>query len=97
MNASIRAARDHSSQSGRDALAAPARLAECVRKALDEYFGHLDGEIAGDIYSLVMAEVERPLLACVLEHCSGNQTRAAQVLGLNRTTLRKKLREHRLI
>lgn len=97
MNASIRAAREHASQPGRAPLAAPVRLAECVRKALDDYFENLDGEIAGDIYELVMAEVERPLLACVLDHCGGNQTRAAQVLGLNRTTLRKKLREHGLI
>jgi Fis family transcriptional regulator, factor for inversion stimulation protein len=73
------------------------RLAQCVRNAMDEYFGSLGLDEAGDIYALVMSEVERPLLATVLEHCSGNQTRAAQLLGLNRATLRKKLRAHRLV
>jgi Fis family transcriptional regulator, factor for inversion stimulation protein len=72
------------------------RLSECVRNAMDEYFGSLKVDEAGDIYALVMSEVERPLLACVLEHCAGNQTRAAQLLGLNRATLRKKLRAHQL-
>ncbi|WP_051418838.1 helix-turn-helix domain-containing protein [Thioalkalivibrio paradoxus] len=76
---------------------APHRLAEHVRVALDDYFGNLNGEDAGDIYALVMAEVERPLLACVLERCGGNQTRAASLLGLNRATLRKKLRAHDLL
>ncbi|WP_237251838.1 helix-turn-helix domain-containing protein [Thioalkalivibrio nitratireducens] len=75
----------------------PHRLAEHVRAALDDYFGTLNGEDAGDIYALVMAEVERPLLACVLERCGGNQTRAASLLGLNRATLRKKLRAHDLL
>jgi Fis family transcriptional regulator, factor for inversion stimulation protein len=73
------------------------RLSECVRNAMDEYFGSLKVDDAGDIYALVMSEVERPLLACVLEHCAGNQTRAAQLLGLNRATLRKKLRAHQLV
>jgi len=73
------------------------RLSECVRNAMDDYFGSLRVEDAGDIYAMVMSEVERPLLACVLEHCDGNQTRAAQLLGLNRATLRKKLRAHQLV
>ncbi len=78
-------------------MAPTCRLAEYVRNALDDYFANLNGEDAGDIYAMVISEVERPLLACVLEHCGGNQTRAASLLGLNRATLRKKLRTHELI
>ncbi len=61
------------------------------------YFEHLDGSEASDLYAMVMAEVEAPLLACVLEHTQGNQTRAANILGLNRGTLRKKLKHYGLI
>lgn len=76
---------------------APYRLSEYVRTALDQYFAHLDGERAGNLYELVISEVERPLLACVMDHCEGNQTRAASALGLNRATLRKKLRAYGLV
>ena len=47
----------------------------------------------GDLYNLVLAQVERPLIRCVLENTGGNQLRAADILGLNRNTLRKKIRE----
>lgn len=72
-------------------------LRECVETAMRRYFEHLDGSQATDLYAMVMAEVEAPLLACVLEHTEGNQTRAADVLGLNRGTLRKKLKLYGLI
>ncbi|WP_018141420.1 MULTISPECIES: helix-turn-helix domain-containing protein [unclassified Thioalkalivibrio] len=72
-------------------------LAESVRHALDQYFETLDGQSSHDLYALVMNEVERPLLASVLERCGGNQSRAAALLGLNRATLRKKLRTHGLV
>lgn len=75
----------------------PCRLAEYVKAAMDDYFARLNGEKTGNIYAMVMSEVERPLLACVLEQCGGNQTQAAHLLGLNRATLRKKLRAHDLI
>ncbi|WP_018138955.1 MULTISPECIES: helix-turn-helix domain-containing protein [unclassified Thioalkalivibrio] len=78
-------------------LASGCVLAESVRNALDQYFETLDGQSSHDLYALVMNEVERPLLACVLERCNGNQSRAAALLGLNRATLRKKLRAHGLI
>jgi Fis family transcriptional regulator len=69
-------------------------LRECVARAVHR---HLDeGARAADLYRLVLAEVELPLLSEVLAHVSGNQSRAAQILGLSRTTLRKKLREHGL-
>lgn len=72
-------------------------LHETVRSALKEYMLTLEGDDPSDLYAMVIREVERPLLECALEHCAGNQTRAAQCLGLNRGTLRKKLREHDLI
>ncbi|WP_447556449.1 DNA-binding transcriptional regulator Fis [Vreelandella sp. EE22] len=75
----------------------PQPLREAVETAMRRYFEHLDGGQATDLYAMVMAEVEAPLLACVLDHTAGNQTRAADVLGLNRGTLRKKLKQYGLI
>lgn len=97
MNASTQhAAQNHGWPPPETAAGQADRLSECVRHAMDAYFGSLEVEDAGDLYAMVMSEVERPLLACALEHCSGNQTRAAQLLGINRATLRKKLRAHQL-
>ncbi|MFO8152817.1 helix-turn-helix domain-containing protein [Thioalkalivibrio sp.] len=97
MNASTHAVHNHEPAPAGAAPATGSRLSECVRHAMDEYFANLRVEEAGEIYALVMSEVERPLLTCVLEHCRGNQTRAAELLGLNRATLRKKLRAHQLV
>ena len=69
-------------------------LSACVRKMMKQYFHDLDGECATDIYDMVVANVEKPLLEVVLHHAEGNQTRAAELLGLNRNTLRKKLTQH---
>ena len=69
-------------------------LSACVRKMMKQYFHDLDGEVATDIYDMVVANVEKPLLEVVLHHAEGNQTRAAELLGLNRNTLRKKLTQH---
>ena len=66
-------------------------LADCVRDALNSYFSHLDGHSASGLYQMVMEEVERPLFQTVMEHAGGNQTRAATLLGISRSTLRKKL------
>jgi Fis family transcriptional regulator len=70
-------------------------MARHVRKALKEYFKDLDGEepCAG-MYDMVINCVEKPLLEMVLEHAGGNQTRAAEMLGINRNTLRKKMLAH---
>lgn len=65
-----------------------------VRSALQDYFVKIDGHGANNLYDLVIREVEQPLLLTVLEHCGHNQTRAAQVLGLSRSTLRKKMTEY---
>ena len=65
-----------------------------VRKALDGYFKDLDGERPSAIYEMVVGCVEKPLLQVILDHAQGNQTRAAEILGLNRNTLRKKMKIH---
>nr|WP_298248888.1 DNA-binding transcriptional regulator Fis [uncultured Halomonas sp.] len=72
-------------------------LREAVDLSMRRYFAHLDGGEVTGLYAMVMAEVEAPLLASVLEHTQGNQTRAAEMLGLNRGTLRKKLKQYDLI
>lgn len=72
-------------------------LARCVRRAVDNYIRDLDGERPGPIYDMVIQAVERPLLEMVLAYSGGNQTIAAGALGLNRNTLRKKLKAHGLI
>lgn len=64
--------------------------------ALDIYFTNLNGDRPGHLYQLVLREVEEPLFRAVLNYVDGNQSRAAEVLGLNRGTLRKKLREYGL-
>lgn len=71
-------------------------LSDCVRDALDSYFTQLDGHGVNNLFQLVMEEVERPLFQTVMEHTSGNQTRAAAMLGISRSTLRKKLAHYDL-
>ena len=65
--------------------------------ALEIYFENLNGDRPGDLYDLVIGEVERPLFKAVLDYTQGNQSQAAGILGLNRGTLRKKLRYYSLI
>jgi Fis family transcriptional regulator len=65
--------------------------------ALNLYFESLNGDRPGDLYDLVIGEVERPLLRAVLDYTDGNQSQAAGILGINRGTLRKKLRFYSLI
>ena len=69
-------------------------MARYVRKAIDGYFKDLDGERARGVYDMVINCVEKPLLETVLSRVSGNQTHAAQMLGINRNTLRKKMKAH---
>jgi Fis family transcriptional regulator len=71
-------------------------IAACVRRSLNRYFKDLDGEEPSEIYDMVLSAVEKPLLIYILHRAEGNQTRAAEILGINRNTLRKKLREHGL-
>lgn len=70
-------------------------IARYVRKAMDEYFKDLDGEDPScAVYDMVINCIEKPLIETVLHHAEGNQTRAAELLGLNRNTLRKKILAH---
>lgn len=70
-------------------------VAKYVRKAVEDYFKDLDGENPScAVYDMVMNCVEKPLIEVVLKHAGGNQTRAAELLGLNRNTLRKKIQQH---
>jgi len=69
-------------------------IKRCIRRAIDGYFRDLDGEEPSAIYEMVIGCVERPLLEVVLDKAEGNQTRAAEMLGLNRNTLRKKMKQH---
>ncbi len=71
-------------------------LSDCVRDALGSYFTRLNGHGTSDLHQLVMEEVERPLFETVMEHTGGNQTRAAALLGISRSTLRKKLAYYKL-
>lgn len=71
-------------------------LRECVRIALDRYLKQLDGHNVQGVYRMVLDEVEPPMLEAVLQHCGGNQSRAAEMLGMSRSTLRKKLAEYAL-
>lgn len=66
----------------------------CVRKALQKYLADLGEQSAGNLYELLLTEVEKPLLETVLAHVQGNQTRAAEMLGINRGTLRKKMQQY---
>lgn len=68
----------------------------CVREALDSYFRRLEDCECSGLYKMVLTEVEIPVLEVVMRVCSGNQTKAAQMLGINRSTLRKKLQHYGL-
>lgn len=78
-------------------ISQPASLREHVEAAMANYFKHLDGQPVSDVYNMVLAEVEAPLLEQVMKYVRNNQTKAAQMLGLNRGTLRKKLKQYGLL
>ena len=68
-----------------------------VSKSMRKFFRELDGENPTDIYSMVLKEVELPLLEIVMKECKDNQSKASKILGINRGTLRTKLKEHKLL
>jgi len=72
-------------------------LGRSVERSLDDYFRKLDGEPPHGVYDMVITHVERAMLTSILERAEGNQTHAADMLGMNRNTLRAKLAKHRLI
>jgi len=75
----------------------PSGLNTTIRDSLSQLLSDLGDENPGNIYDLVMQQVEAPLLELILEHVEGNQSKAAECLGINRGTLRKKLKAYQLI
>lgn len=73
-----------------------APLSGHIKSMLEGYFNDLDGHPPADLYQMVLQEIEQPLLESVLHYTRGNQSKAAVVLGLNRGTLRKKLKQYDL-
>jgi Fis family transcriptional regulator, factor for inversion stimulation protein len=71
-------------------------IEQCIFRNLHEYFANLDGAKPHALHEMVLQAVERPLLKFAMERTSGNQSAAADLLGINRNTLRKKLTEYRL-
>ncbi len=72
-------------------------LKTAAEDAIRQFIETLDGEETSEFYNLVLAEVEEPLLRVVMEYTANNQSRAAAMLGINRGTLRKKLRQYNLL
>lgn len=71
-------------------------LRDSVKQALKNYFSQLNGQEVTELFELVLAEVEQPLLDMVMQYTRGNQTKAALMMGINRGTLRKKLKKYGL-
>ena len=72
-------------------------LRDSVERALQNYFDNLDGQPVSDVYNMVLSEVEAPLLETVMKYTRDNQTKASTVLGLNRGSLRKKLKQYGML
>lgn len=72
-------------------------LHDSVRQALENYLTQLNGELPSNLYELILAEVEAPLMEAVMDYTKNNQSRAAIILGLSRGTLRKKLKQYGML
>jgi len=72
-------------------------LSALTDEALRNYLKSLNGHRPAELYQLVMGEVEKPLFKTVMEYTAGNQSEAADILGINRGTLRKKLKNYKLL
>ncbi len=75
----------------------PQTLRDSVEIAMRNYFTHLEGQDVTNVHQMVLTEVEAPMLEAVMRYCRDNQTKASKVLGLNRGTLRKKLKQYGLL
>lgn len=72
------------------------KLSDQVKKSIENYFKDLNGEFPCNVYQLVLAEMEKPLLEVVMDYSDRNQSRASKILGINRNTLRKKLDSYQI-
>ena len=72
-------------------------IEDCIRTSLEGYFKDLHGIEPSGIYDMMIQVVEKPMLEVVMQHADHNQSRAAEWLGVNRNTLRKKLLEHKML
>jgi Fis family transcriptional regulator, factor for inversion stimulation protein len=70
---------------------------DCIRASLEQYFKDLRGAEPHSVHDMVIQAVERPMLEVVMQHAEGNQSKAAEWLGINRNTLRRKLADHKLL
>jgi Fis family transcriptional regulator len=73
------------------------QIEESVRSTLEQYFRDLRGAEPSNVHEMIIAAAEKPLLDVVMQHAAGNQSKAAEWLGINRNTLRRKLLDHKLI
>ena len=72
-------------------------IQEVVKKSLEKYYRDLGEQEPSNVYDMVIFTVEKPILEAVMERAEGNQSHAAEMLGINRNTLRKKLQQHGLL
>ncbi len=73
------------------------KIEECIRDSLEQYFRDLRGSEPHSVQSMIFDAVEKPMLEVVMKHAAGNQSKAAEWLGINRNTLRRKLLDHKLL
>jgi len=71
-------------------------LANSVKSSLDQYFKDLEGQPPHAVYDMVLSCIEKPLLEYIMQYSAGNQSKAAEILGVNRNTLRKKIQQYNL-
>ncbi|MGH1542300.1 MAG: helix-turn-helix domain-containing protein [Arenicella sp.] len=71
-------------------------LCDSVRTAMQQYFQDMQGEAPNNLYQLFMSQVEKPFIEVVLKNCNNNQSKAAEILGINRNTLRKKIQIYKI-
>ena len=71
-------------------------VADSVKRSLERYFKDMDGEKPTSIYEMVLKNIEKPMIETVLQHAEGNLSLVAEMLGINRATLRKKMQQLRI-
>jgi len=77
-------------------MSRPNELADCVKRSLERYFKDMDGEKPTSIYEMVLKNIEKPMIEMVLSKTQGNLSLAAEMLGVTRNTLRKKMQQLRI-